>query len=639
MGKLVQPQNIIDVTKAPYFADNTGKKDCTKSLCAVFDDVLRREVEGILETKNKLLASPTPTYIGFESRITPGYLGVIFPETVPASRIIYFPAGTYLVSDTVGYTLKNLQNIYHAKPFSELCRGIHIEGESRETVTIKLCDNSPGFERGAHKAVISFLSEESLKKPGEISNVAQLNTIRDLTIDCGKGNEGAIGLTFIANNSGRVRKMTIKAHGSYCGLKLPYGTEGCFSELNISGFQHGVELHNSSVCVFTDCKLNENSESACLTGNSLAIWKNIQAAPLPLLRFDPTLGEMQGGCYVYAGCDSDAESITFGNCVITRAEESYCKLTIPHDFVHEEGSVCCVDDFGAVGDGVTDCTVAIQKALDSGKPMVCFSDGHYLVDGTLHVPAEVQCIDFNFCDLFSGEKLRKGERPAFIAVDADSKELLQIRNLYSFEQFFGHFHFIEHAAKRDILLSDLHIQTAAMYRNTVSGSKVYLDNCACTTGTYCHDLILSRDGMEPEYCYRIPFEFHGQTVYGRQVNPERADVEMLNDASNIVLDGLKVEGPGTALRTVNGGYSEVNIFSAGIGMRDGKEALFETENSSLNFYLGKVFGFDAESCYHTVFRSADGKKREEILFDDYSRITPFGCRPEIYHFYCKESLF
>ena len=41
---------IINVTKAPYFADNTGKTDRTAVLCQVFDDLLQREIDGVKET-------------------------------------------------------------------------------------------------------------------------------------------------------------------------------------------------------------------------------------------------------------------------------------------------------------------------------------------------------------------------------------------------------------------------------------------------------------------------------------------------------------------------------------------------------------------------------------------------------------
>ena len=43
----IQCKNIIDVTKPPYNADNTGKTDVTAILCSVIDDILIREVRSV----------------------------------------------------------------------------------------------------------------------------------------------------------------------------------------------------------------------------------------------------------------------------------------------------------------------------------------------------------------------------------------------------------------------------------------------------------------------------------------------------------------------------------------------------------------------------------------------------------------
>ncbi len=48
-----------------------------------------------------------------------------------------------------------------------------------------------------------------------------------------------------------------------------------------------------------------------------------------------------------------------------------------------------VKDFGAVGDGVTDDTAAIQAALNSGQTNIVLPDGTYLVTASLAVPANV----------------------------------------------------------------------------------------------------------------------------------------------------------------------------------------------------------------------------------------------------------
>ena len=44
---------VIDVTKPPYCADNTGRVDCTEALHRAFDDILSREVEGILASEKE----------------------------------------------------------------------------------------------------------------------------------------------------------------------------------------------------------------------------------------------------------------------------------------------------------------------------------------------------------------------------------------------------------------------------------------------------------------------------------------------------------------------------------------------------------------------------------------------------------
>ena len=96
---------VVDVTEAPYFADPTGKKDCTEALCRALDDILRREVEGVKAVRRKLLDDPRDNFrLGFENRKMNGIPTVIFPEDPPPARIMYFPAGTYLISDTVTST-------------------------------------------------------------------------------------------------------------------------------------------------------------------------------------------------------------------------------------------------------------------------------------------------------------------------------------------------------------------------------------------------------------------------------------------------------------------------------------------------------------------------------------------------------
>ena len=633
-------KNLIDVTKPPYCADNTGKRDCTAILCRVLDDLLIREAEGIAQTAKKILSPDFPTaapgfgYIGFENRkyIYQGRqeMNIIFPEFVPPSRIIYFPAGTYLVSDTVCYTLDSIKNIFHAKPFYQIARGIHFLGESSEKVTVKLADNSCGFEAGAGKPVISYIRMAREDWRREITNVAQMNTFSGITVDCGKGNPGAIGLLFVSSNSGRIENSNFISEGSECAIQTAVGSEGVANDLKIRGFDYGVRSTDSAPLIWETVSMTDIRKAGMQVGGR-TILHHVRCENAPLLQFAPGYGV----CFADdANVNRDVETdqntlfigenskvsiygrrteIPFGDRVwkMTRKMPPFPKLPDLPD-----GEWVSVDDFGAIGDGKTECSAAIQKALDSGKAGICFGEGHYLLDRPITVPASARVIDFHFCDLFAGENLKQCKEQGAFVVREDSDGLLTFCNLYTFEQFCGYFRLIEHSAKRPLHCKDLHTQTAAMYFNTVEGSTVWLDNCACTVGTYSQDAILKRIGMEPEYCGVIPFEFHGQTVYARNLNPERADVEVLNDHSTLLVYGLKTEGPGTMLKTINDGISEICVMSAGIGKTDAPNALIVNDRSETKLYGLRIGGFAPHLLFNKIVEESDGKETKSFFRTD-----------------------
>lgn len=569
---------IIDVTKAPYFADNTGKTDCTAVLRQIFDDILQREIDGVKETYARLREmSENGTkniYDGFENRDDWQGVNVIYPQYVPDERIIYFPAGTYLVSDTITYTLKDLQNILYSKPYAELCRGIHIMGESKESVTIRLSDNSVGFEEGTRKPLISFIQRDDYDKK-EGTNVAQGNSIEDITLDCGSGNDGVVGIRFQACNSGRIQNVTIKTEKGYCGIANGISAEASICDVVCNGFEYGVVAVGSSILALNDLDLSSNTVAAIFSNGGRIVSQNIKHGEIPLYEF----GEGKRGIhYIVDEPDVQLGDLKGNSVYIEKNPSLLRKSRIPKNprsMSAEDWAL--VDDFGAVGDGKTDSTAAIQAAMNSGKKVIMFGSGHYLVSGEITIPKTVQTVDFMFCDFFSADELVNARGGALFNINEDSDEMLFMENVYTFEQFYGHLRFIKHAAKRDLVMSDIHNQASATYFNTVPGSKVYMDNCASTVGTYSCNAILERPGLPPYFSYVIPYEFHGQTVYGRQINPERADVEMLNDNSNILMDGFKVEGPGAVVKNIRGGNTELNLVTCGIGYRNAPNALFQTE--------------------------------------------------------------
>lgn len=164
------------------------------------------------------------------------------------AEFIYFPNGTYLVSDT----LKNKVPRGPAKPrywSNGWLVGVVLVGQSRDGVVIKLKDNCPGYsDPSKPKAVIRLGSEMHGRKqfdvrPHGYGNCGFRNTIMNLTVDTGRGNPGAIGIAFLANNRGAVENVTIRdPDRALCGLDMttPWPGPALIKNVAIEGFDYGI---------------------------------------------------------------------------------------------------------------------------------------------------------------------------------------------------------------------------------------------------------------------------------------------------------------------------------------------------------------------------------------------------------------
>lgn len=56
-------------------------------------------------------------------------------ENVGTGRVLFFPAGTYIVSDTL--TAKTVKGVWEAR--------LTLQGQGRDKVVLRLADGSPGF--------------------------------------------------------------------------------------------------------------------------------------------------------------------------------------------------------------------------------------------------------------------------------------------------------------------------------------------------------------------------------------------------------------------------------------------------------------------------------------------------------------
>ncbi|MGL5924970.1 glycoside hydrolase family 55 protein, partial [Chroococcidiopsis sp.] len=133
-------------------------------------------------------------------------------------KALYFPAGTYLISNTLTW--------------KGCC--MSWQGQGAEISIIKLKDKTKSFgDRNAPKPVIQTID----------GNMSFRQNITDLTIDTGKNNPGASGIDYISNNFGSLWNVSIRSGDGQgkVGLDMSRQWAGpcLIKNVQIHGFDYG----------------------------------------------------------------------------------------------------------------------------------------------------------------------------------------------------------------------------------------------------------------------------------------------------------------------------------------------------------------------------------------------------------------
>lgn len=158
---------------------------------------------------------------------------------------VFFPAGTYLVSNTIGFG--NNQNT--AK------RAI-IRGSGAGVTTIRLMDNAPGFQV---PAIPTPVVDPCIGCAGDVQ--AFMDQIDDITVNVGYGNPGASGVRMTVNNVGGLRNINIispSASSGVVGLDLTPSFQGpaTYDTVTVRGFNIGVRFTaNEYIATLKDLSL------------------------------------------------------------------------------------------------------------------------------------------------------------------------------------------------------------------------------------------------------------------------------------------------------------------------------------------------------------------------------------------------
>lgn len=113
-----------------------------------------------------------------------------------SQRIIYLPNGTYLVSKTLTWPAGTPGTGNEFK-------NVILQGQNQSKTVVKLKNSNPGFTDVRHPQAVIYTGLAPAQRFG--------NSIRNLTVDTGVGNAGAIGVQFNASNQGAMRQVTIQS--------------------------------------------------------------------------------------------------------------------------------------------------------------------------------------------------------------------------------------------------------------------------------------------------------------------------------------------------------------------------------------------------------------------------------------------
>lgn len=145
------------------------------------------------------------------------------------NRIIYLPPGAYLVRDTLRWPAGDSGGNAQKRTI--------LQGAGESLSVLRLPENTGGFTDGGKPKPLIWTGGAPAQR--------FRNAVRDLTIEIGPRNTGAIGLQFNASNQGTIRNLTIRAsEGSgKIGLDLGHCDEIgplLVRHLTVTGFEIGI---------------------------------------------------------------------------------------------------------------------------------------------------------------------------------------------------------------------------------------------------------------------------------------------------------------------------------------------------------------------------------------------------------------
>ncbi len=494
-----------------------------------------------------------------------------FDRNPGGGAVIYLPPGEYLIRDTIRWPGRRSFN--------------GLQGAGRERTILRLMDNAPGFDNPEKPKYMIFTGGPPAQR--------FKNSVRDLTIDCGNGNPGAVGLNFCANNQGGVFDVDIRsgpdgsAPGAIgLGLDQPEVGPLLIKRVRVIGFDVGIRVrHNVNSVTLEDIVLRGQRVAGIDNHNNYVFARRVagenrvpavindgpdgivtltdsaltgvgEAAERPAIenrnpRATVYLRDVEVAGYRQAVADRNRPPVPPGKIhewvsgpriVAFPGEARSLRLpiletpTVPHDPPEQWVSPA---RFGGIPGDKKDDTEAIQKAIDSGATTVYFprapwaqgSNLAYDISDTIFIRGNVRrLVGLEATFEVADALIKQPEKPVFVFEDGAHPVAAMERLRFSFKRYPNSS--IVHRAGRALVISAFsHVHNA---RHEGAGP------------LFLEDIVGHGLYVGPR-----------SAVYARQLNLEGEGWKAVNDGGLLWALGLKTEARSPIIHTRAGGRTEI----------------------------------------------------------------------------------
>lgn len=552
------------------------------------------------------------------------------------NRIIYLPAGEYLVSDTLRWPA--------GANGGDACKRTILQGAGEELTTIRLPDATAGFNNAETDA-------RPIIWTGSAPAQRFRNAIRDLTVYTGAGNPGAIGIQFNASNQGTITNVKIISgdRQGFVGLDLGHTNEIgplLVRNLTVEGFDEGIRTwwpvnsctfehitlrqqnvygwHNYHQMVFVRGLHSENSvpaifnrkdswgtvtlidseiiglpgaEETCGILNERQIYVRDTSITGYGIAIDNADKGRDKGDIVEEGLVVEDTSHTnvvslFRETNGTLPAEATTVLDVPvRDtpvvaWGHPDTDWVNIVDFGADPTGEADSSDALQRAIDSGAATVYLPGGtRFRFSGEVRVRGNVsRIIGLEGRCVFE-------EGSVWRLVDGEAVAGREDAPVVVFERC------MSQSGGRGIPL--IHESSRTLVVSSWTGMHVI--------GRGTGDIFLD------DFCGKLDLESPQHRCWCRQLNTEHDGTMLTNNGAYLWILGMKTERIGTIIHTRNGGITDLAgcFVYSNRGWQDGVPAfLIEESHVRLAGLNERHYGDDPVSLWFRERRNNETRELE-----------------------------